>query len=96
MRGSRGGQGWVPTHCCRWDASRHPASPSRSPSPRPALPLQDASKQRHLLRLWISPADERPLPEAYAEIMGGSLEPGNRGGIITGETRQLHVPLEAE
>ena len=76
----------------------HLASPPHPPQPRlPCPPLQDASKQRHLLRLWISPADERPLPPAYAEIMGGSsLEPGNRGGIITGETRQLHVPLEAE
>ncbi|PSC69343.1 26S protease regulatory subunit 8-like protein A [Micractinium conductrix] len=36
--------------------------------------LQDPSKQRHLLRLWLSPAEERPLPAGYADIMGGSLE----------------------
>ncbi|KAL4447780.1 hypothetical protein ABPG75_004999 [Micractinium tetrahymenae] len=54
---------------------------------------QDPSKQRHLLRLWLSPPEERPLPDAYKEIMGGDLTPGNRGGILA--DRPLHVPLTA-
>eukprot|EP00887_Chlorella_sp_A99_P003510 scaffold7.g3510.t1 len=52
-------------------------------------------QQRHLLRLWISPEGERPLPAVYGDIMGGSLEVGNRGGIICEDTR-LHVPLHPE
>lgn len=62
------------------------------PPPWPG-PLQDPSKQRHLLRLWLSPPEERPLPDAYREIMGGDLTPGSRGGILA--DRPLHVPLAA-
>ncbi|KAF8060336.1 SAT17 [Scenedesmus sp. PABB004] len=51
--------------------------------------------RRHLLRLWIAPPVERELPEVYAEIYGGSLEVGNRGGIHV-EGTQEHVTLEAE
>ena len=53
---------------------------------------QDPSKQRHLLRLWVSPPEERPLPEAYREIMAGSLTVGNRGGIVA--EQKLNVPLQ--
>ncbi len=66
---------------------------------RPALPpLQDPAFQRHLLRLWLAPPEERPLPPAYSEIMpqgGYDLVPGNRGGIVTSDTK-LHVPLDPE
>lgn len=49
-------------------------------------------KQRHLLRLWISVADDRLLPECFKQRYG-SIEVGNRGGIITDKT-SLHAPLD--
>ena len=52
----------------------------------------DASERRHLLRLWLSIEGDRNLPECFKQRYG-SIEPGNRGGIITGETR-LHAPLD--
>lgn len=54
-----------------------------------------SGKQRHLLRLWLSPAEGQPLPEAYSEIMGGSTAPGKRGGIFI-QGAEPHIPLEAE
>lgn len=55
----------------------------------------DESKRRHLLRLWLAPDDDRPLPAYYAELLGGSVEVGKRGGInVPGY--KLNVPLEAE
>ena len=55
----------------------------------------DVNEQRHLLRLWLAPDDERPLPNYYAELLGGSVEVGRRGGIrVPGYS--LQVPLEAE
>jgi len=41
----------------------------------------DPSKKRHLLRLWLSSPDARPLPEVFAQRYG-SLEPGARGGVM--------------
>jgi hypothetical protein len=58
--------------------------------------LQDFDERRHLLRLWISPQNDRPLPEVYSEILGGSVEVGNRGGIHLEQGYSLNVPLEAE
>lgn len=52
----------------------------------------DPGKRRHLLRLWLSLPGDRPLPEVFAQRYG-SLEIGNRGGIITEMTR-LHAPLD--
>ena len=49
-------------------------------------------KRRHLMRLWISVPGDRPLP-AYFKQRYGSIEIGNRGGIITEKTR-LHAPLD--
>lgn len=63
--------------------------------PTPFLPAQDPNLRRHLLRLWLAPPDELPLPEAYADILGGSVEVGKRGGIVVSGTR-LNIPLEAE
>ena len=58
------------------------------------LPEQELERRRHLLRLWVSPGNERPLPEAYAELYG-SVTVGNRGGIrVPGYS--LTIPLEAE
>ena len=52
----------------------------------------EPERKRHLLRLWLAAPDARPLPPAYAERYG-SVEIGNRGGIICKGTR-LHAPLE--
>lgn len=58
------------------------------------FPPQDPALQRHLLRLWLAPPEERPLPAAYCEIMqSATLTPGQRGGIAT--ERRPYVPLEA-
>lgn len=53
----------------------------------------EPERKRHLLRLWLAAPGARPLPPAYAERYG-SVEIGNRGGIICRDTR-LHAPLEA-
>jgi hypothetical protein len=53
------------------------------------------SRMVSLCRLWIAPANERPLPEEYAEIYGGPLDIGDRGGIHVQGTRE-HIVLEAE
>lgn len=52
----------------------------------------EPEKRRHLLRLWLSMEGDRPLPECF-ETRYGSIEPGNRGGIVTAQT-QLHAPLD--
>ena len=58
--------------------------------------FEDPARKRHLLRLWLSTPDGRPLPDGF---MGKyhNLEPGHRpaGGIIVPGT-ELHAPLEAE
>ena len=58
------------------------------------MPLQEVDKRRHLLRLWVAPPNERPLPDEYAELWGATT-PGKRGGIYVGNVN-LAVPLEAE
>ncbi len=52
----------------------------------------DSKKRRHLFRLWLSIDGDRPLPECF-EQRYGSIEVGNRGGIITKHTT-LHAPLD--
>ncbi|MDX1484904.1 MAG: TauD/TfdA family dioxygenase [Alphaproteobacteria bacterium] len=56
----------------------------------------EPEKKRHLLRLWLSTPDGRPLPAGFAARYH-SLKPGARpaGGIIVAGTR-LQAPLEAE
>ena len=56
------------------------------------LDWPDPTKRRHLMRLWLSMPDDRPLPEYYKQRYG-SIEIGNRGGIITKETK-LYAPLD--
>jgi hypothetical protein len=51
-----------------------------------------ASQKRHLLRLWLSMENDRPLPDCFKQRYG-SIEIGNRGGIITKGT-SLNVPLD--
>ena len=48
-------------------------------------------QRRHLLRLWLSLPEDRQLPPVFSERYG-SIEVGNRGGIIVSGT-QLNVPL---
>ncbi|MDD9922663.1 MAG: TauD/TfdA family dioxygenase [Boseongicola sp.] len=52
----------------------------------------DPDKRRHLLRLWLSIPGDRALPPSFSERYG-SIEIGNRGGIITKGTR-LHAALD--
>lgn len=55
--------------------------------------FEDISERRHLLRLWISPKENRPIPEEYKALWNSTV-PGLRGGIrVTGD---MTVPLEAE
>ena len=60
----------------------------------------DATHTRHLLRLWLAPQVDRPLPPVYKELYGGSVTVGARGGIridgVTLKVDDLYVPLEAE
>jgi alpha-ketoglutarate-dependent taurine dioxygenase len=41
----------------------------------------DPERRRHLLRLWLSIPGDRPLPACFAQRYG-SIEIGNRGGIV--------------
>lgn len=56
---------------------------------------EDVDRRRHLLRLWLAPPTERPLPDVYEDIYGGPLTIGNRGGIHVADTQE-HIVLEAE
>ena len=53
----------------------------------------DTPKKRHLLRLWLSVPGDRELPESFKQRYG-SIDIGNRGGIITKGTK-LNVPLDS-
>lgn len=54
----------------------------------------EPERHRHLLRLWLCPAQGRPLPKVF-EPRYGSVTPGDRGGIVVTNMR-LKVPLEPE
>jgi hypothetical protein len=54
----------------------------------------EPERHRHLLRLWLSPREARPLPEIFAPRYG-SVVPGERGGIVVSGTTPK-VVLEAE
>jgi len=51
-----------------------------------------ADQKRHLLRLWLCMSGDRPLPECFKQRYG-SIEIGNRGGIVTKGTK-LNVLLD--
>lgn len=56
---------------------------------------------RHLLRLWLSSADDPPLPPVYRELYGDDeLIPGKRGGIrvdgVKLREEDLYVPLSPD
>lgn len=46
----------------------------------------EPERRRHLLRLWLAPKEGRPLPEVFAARYG-SVNPGERGGIIVKGTK---------
>jgi hypothetical protein len=52
----------------------------------------EPERRRHLFRLWLSVPGDRELPGCF-EQRYGSIEIGNRGGIVTAQTR-LHAPLD--
>lgn len=52
---------------------------------------EDPAERRHLLRLWLSLEGDRALPPVFAQRYG-SIEIGNRGGIMRADTR-LNVSL---
>ncbi|MDF2366885.1 MAG: TauD/TfdA family dioxygenase [Sneathiella sp.] len=54
---------------------------------------REMGKKRHLLRLWLSLPGDRPLPECFRQRYG-SIEIGDRGGIIV-EGTKLNAPLDA-
>ena len=56
------------------------------------LDWPDRAKRRHLMRLWLSLPGDRSLPECFKERYG-SIEVGNRGGIIVKGTK-LNAPLD--
>jgi len=56
------------------------------------LDWPDPKQRRHLMRLWLSIEGDRPLPDCFKERYG-SIEIGNRGGIVTSRTK-LHAPLD--
>ena len=53
----------------------------------------EPERRRHLLRLWLCPAEGRQLPDAFA-VRYGSTRPGDRGGIVVKDAVPV-VPLEA-
>ena len=52
----------------------------------------EPERKRHLFRLWLAPAQGRPLPAQFAQRYG-SVEPGKRGGIVVKGTR-LNISLD--
>ncbi|MEM7415637.1 MAG: TauD/TfdA family dioxygenase [Gemmatimonadota bacterium] len=53
----------------------------------------DPDRRRHLLRLWLSPTGDRALPDCFRQRYG-SIEVGDRGGIITEQT-VLSAPIDS-
>jgi hypothetical protein len=52
----------------------------------------EPERKRHLLRLWLTAPEDRPLDPVLAQRFG-SVEIGDRGGIFCAGAR-LHAPLE--
>jgi hypothetical protein len=52
----------------------------------------EPERRRHLLRLWLAPADARPLPPVFAQRYG-SVTPGARGGVPVRNNGALGAPL---
>lgn len=48
----------------------------------------EQENRRHLLRLWLSLENDRPLPKCFTQRYG-SVEIGNRGGIVISHSKDL-------
>jgi hypothetical protein len=55
---------------------------------------EEPQRRRHLLRLWLACPGARPLPPVFAQRYG-TIDIGDRGGIIVPGTIRLNAPLEA-
>lgn len=55
------------------------------------LDWPEVENRRHLFRLWLSIEGDRELPESFKQRYG-SIEIGNRGGIITNQVK-LNAPI---
>ncbi|MGK0272263.1 MAG: hypothetical protein ACI88H_002929 [Cocleimonas sp.] len=56
------------------------------------LDWPEPEHRRHLYRLWLTIEGDRQLPESFKQRYG-SIEVGDRGGIITTATK-LHAPID--
>lgn len=56
------------------------------------LDWPEPENRRHLFRLWLSIEGDRELPDSFRQRYG-SIEVGDRGGIIT-EATKLHAPID--
>lgn len=56
------------------------------------LDWPEPENRRHLFRLWLSIEGDRELPESFKQRYG-TIEVGNRGGIVTKETT-LNAPID--
>ena len=54
----------------------------------------EPERRRHLLRLWLAPADAQPLPDIFSQRFGSTVA-GERGGV-TAPREMWKAPLEAE
>lgn len=50
----------------------------------------ELDNRRHLYRPWLSPEGNRELPDCFKECYG-SIKVGNRGGIMTVNTKLTFV-----
>jgi hypothetical protein len=56
----------------------------------------EPERKRHLLRLWIAPANARALPEVFTERFG-SITPGERGGVnVPGSNGTIELSAEVD
>ncbi len=53
----------------------------------------EPERRRHLLRLWLAPAQAQPLPAVFAERFGSVMQ-GERGGVTARPERWI-APLDA-
>jgi hypothetical protein len=58
----------------------------------------EPARRRHLLRLWLAPADARPLPPVFAERYGSVIpgERGAKGSLKKAESRFCHGDLAVQ
>ena len=55
----------------------------------------EPERKRHLMRLWLAPANGRPLPPGF-EARFGNIEPGPARGGIRGPGQTVGAPPEPD